>query len=224
VKTRARLLGLLAAAWCLLAPGSVVSPASAQDPGRDARFEWDPTRRFLYVSVGYRDVVDDKIKQKLNRGLPTTILMTGTLYRSGGKQAPLSTTAQSCKITFHVWEEAYRIEILQPGLSRVRWTPTVEGVLRRCAEATKLLAATRQQVPQDTPVYLGAKVQINPISAEVLQKIKRWVSRPSGTSTAAPGDAVFSTFTGLFLQRIGEAERELKFNTKLIVPTVLKAK
>jgi hypothetical protein len=207
----------------MLSPGSVVSPASAQDAGRDARFEWDPNRRFLYVSVGYRDVVDDKIKQKLNRGLPTTILMTGTLWRSGGRR-PLATTAQSCKITFHVWEEAYRIEIMQPGISRVRWTPTVEGVLRRCAEATKLLAGDGQQIPRDVPVYLIAKVQINPISAEVLQKIKRWVSRPSGTSTAAPGDAVFSTFTGLFLQRIGEAERELKFETKHIVPTVLKAK
>jgi hypothetical protein len=223
VKSKARLLGLMAAAWCLLSPGSVVSPASAQDPGRDARFEWDPTRRSLYVSVRYRDVVDDKIKQKLNRGLPTTIFMAGELYRSGGKQK-LSNTAQSCKITFHVWEEAYRIEIMQPGVSRVRWTPTVEGVLRRCAEATKLLAGDRQQVPQDVPVYMRAKVQINPISAEVLQKIKGWVSRPSGTGTAAPGDAVFSTFTGLFLQRIGEAERELKFSTKLIMPTVLKAK
>ena len=223
MKSRARLLGLMAAAWCLLSPGSVVSPASAQDPGRDARFEWDPTRRFLYVSVGYRDVVDDKIKQKLNRGLPTTILMTGGLFRSGGRQ-PLALTAQNCKITFHVWEEAYRIEITQPGVSRAQWTPTVEGVLRRCAQATKLLAGDRQQVPQGVPVFLRAEVQINPISAEVLQKIKRWVSRPSGTSTAAPGDAVFSTFTGLFLQRIGDAERELKFSTKLIVPTVLKAK
>jgi hypothetical protein len=223
VVSRARLLGLLVAAWCLLAPGSVVPLASAQDPNRDARFEWDPTRRLLYVTVAYRDVVDDKIKQKLDRGLPTTILMTGTIFRSGAKQ-PLSTTAQSCKITFHVWEEAYRIEVMQPGISRAQWTPTVEGVLRRCAEATKLVAGDRQQVPQDTAVYMRAKVQINPISAEILQKIKRWVSRPSGTSTAAPGDAVFSTFTGLFLQRIGEAERELKFSTKLIMPTVLKPK
>jgi hypothetical protein len=223
VEIRARLLGLLAAAWCLLSPGSVVSPACAQDQGRDARFEWDPTRRFLFVSVGYRDVVDDKIKQKLNRGLPTTILMTGTLYR--GRKQPLSITAQSCKITFHVWEEAYRIEIMQPGRPpRAQWTPTVEGVLRRCAEATKLLVGDRQQVPRDVPVYLTAKVQINPISPEVLQKIKLWVSRPSGTSTALPGDAVFSTFTGLFLQRIGEAERVLEFSTKVIMPTVLKPK
>jgi hypothetical protein len=223
VRNRARILGLLVATWCLLAPGSVVPPASAQDPGRNASFEWDASRRSLYVTVAYRDVVDDQIKQKLNRGLPTTIVMTGTVHRSGVTQ-PLSTTAQTCKITFHVWEEAYRIEVMQPGSSRASWTTTVEGVLRRCAEARRLLVGDRTQIPFGTAVYMRAKVQINPISAEVLQKIKRWVSRPSGTGTAAPGDAVFSTFTGLFLQRIGEAERELKFSTNLVMPSVPKPK
>jgi hypothetical protein len=69
---------------------------------------------------------------------------------------------------------------------------------------------------------MQAKVQVNPVSPELLQKIKRWVSRPTGTGTAAPGDALFSTFTGLFLQRIGEAERELEFSTRPVVPRIAK--
>jgi hypothetical protein len=226
VRSRARFVGLLVAAWFVFGAGSAVPQARAQSqppPARDARFEWDAPRRLLYVTVSYRDVVDGEIRRKLSRGLPTTIVLTGTIHRSGATQ-PLSTTAQTCKITWHVWEEAYRIEIVRPGSSVARWTTTVEGVLRRCAEAQRLLAGDRQQIPQSTAVYLTGKVQINPISAEVLQKIKRWVSRPTGTGTAAPGDALFSTFTGLFLQRIGQAERELKFSTKLVMPDVPKPK
>jgi hypothetical protein len=68
----------------------------------------------------------------------------------------------------------------------------------------------------------SAKVQVNPLSPEVMQKLKLWVLRPSGTGTAAPSDALFSTFTGLFLQRVGEAERELKFNSRPILPTVVR--
>ena len=82
------------------------------------------------------------------------------------------------------------------------------------------MIGTRDQIPFGSAVYIHAKVQVNPVSPEVLQKIKRWVSRPTGTGTAAPGDALFSTFTGLFLQRIGDAERELKFTTKTAVPSV----
>jgi hypothetical protein len=121
-------------------------------------------------------------------------------------------------VTWHVWEEAWRVEITRPGGSETRWIATVEGVLRKCAEARGLLAADRSQVRTSAPLYLRAKVQVDPLSPELLGKIKRWVSRPTGTATAAPGDSLFSTFTGLFLQRIGEAEAELKFVTKAVIP------
>ena len=96
----------------------------------------------------------------------------------------------------------------------------MEGVLRRCAEANRLLTGTRQQIPVNVPLYSLGQVQVNPVSNEVLAKIQRWVSRPTGTGTAAPGDALFSTFTGLFLQRIGRAERQVQFRTRAVVPTV----
>jgi hypothetical protein len=188
-------------------------------PTRRAALSWDPDRTELRASFGYRDVVDSAIRKKLLRGLPTTIVLTGTLYDAGSKQA-LSTTAQTCKITWHLWNEAYHLEITRPEGSQTRWTPTLEGVLRRCAEAHGLLVATASQVSRGRPVYLESTVQVNPVSAEVLTKIKHWVSRPLRTGTAAPGDALFSTFTGLFMRRLGEAERRLEFRTPPGVPKV----
>ena len=190
---------------------------------RDVQFEWDAEAKVLYLSAGFRDVIDPELQAKLSRGLPTTIVLTAAIYRGGSNSpTPLSTTAHTCKVTWHVWEEAYRVEINRPGGSQVRWTTTVEGVLRRCAEVRRLLAGTAQQIPAGTPIFCSAKVQVNPLSPEVMQKLKLWVLRPSGTGTAAPSDALFSTFTGLFLQRVGEAERELKFNSRSILPTVVR--
>ena len=212
-------VALLAFVVCWLVLGK---NARAQDPGESVRpvtFEWNESRELLYGTVNFRDVVDDSVKQKLTRGLPTTIALTATLFRSGSQQ-PVATTAQSCKVTWHVWEEAYKVELVRPGSSQIRWTTTLEGVLRRCAEARALLVATSDQVPVGTPVYMRAKVQVNPLSPKLLEKIKRWVSRPSATDTAGPGDALFGTFTGLFLQRIGDAERELKFSSKPVRPRV----
>ena len=188
---------------------------------RDAKLTWEGTgRERLFADLSFRDVVDPEIRDKLSRGLPTTIVFTATLHRPEIAEV-LATTAQTCRVTWHVWEEAYRLEISRPGEIRPpTWTTTIEGVLRRCAEVHKLLAATRSQVIGNGPLMLQAKVQVNPVSEEVLQKIKRWVNRPTGTGTAAPGDALFSTFTGLFLQRIGEAERVLVFSTKPVTPVV----
>lgn len=211
-------LTVLAAVW-LTALGA---RAQEQAPRpRKATFAWDAGKRELRVSLGYRDVVDSEIRRKLSRGLPTTIVLTGTLYDGRSREA-LSTTAQTCKITWHVWNEAYRIEITRPEGSRTGWTTTLEGVLRRCAQARNLLIATSEQVEPGTAVFLQASVQVNPVSQEVLKKIKRWVSRPLRTGTAAPGDALFSTFTGLFMRRIGEAERKMDLVTPATVPEVEK--
>jgi hypothetical protein len=206
---------LLCTALALLVPRR----ALAQEAPRPAGFDWDHTKRELFVSVSYRDVVDEEIRRKLSRGLPTTIVFTGTLFRRGVK-APVSTTVQTCKITWHVWDEAYRLEITRPEGTRTRWTTTLEGVLRRCAEAGRLLAGTAKEVAPGQAVSLRVRIQVNPVSPEILEKIKLWVSRPTRTATAAPGDALFSTFTGLFMQRIGEAERILDFTTEETVPRV----
>jgi len=208
----------------------LIAPATsrAQDAAdevvtREAHFDWDADTGLLFLDLLFRDIVDANLQSKLSRGLPTTIVLTAAVYRAGST-TPLSTTAQTCKVTWHVWEEAYLVEVMRPGSSRQSWTTTVEGVIRRCTEVRHLLAGDATQIPQNALLIAAGKIQVNPVSAELLQKIKRWVMRPSATGTAAPGDALFSTFTGLFLQRIGDAERQQKFTTKALAPTVYHSK
>jgi hypothetical protein len=202
----------------LLAPRPGSAQAEPTTVQREVELSWDTDRGQLYLDMGFRDVLDASIQSKLSRGLPTTIVLAATVQRAGSSE-PLSTTTQTCRITWHVWEEAYYVEIVRPGSSQARWTPTLEGVFRRCAETHGLLAGDVTQIPQNVPLYARGSIQINPVSPEVMQKLKRWVMRPSSTGTAAPGDALFSTFTGLFLQRIGDAEREVRFFTRPRRPT-----
>jgi hypothetical protein len=190
---------------------------------RPALLEWDVDEKLLYFNMNFRDVLDANLRAKLSRGLPTTIVLTAAIYRVGQNE-PVSTAAQTCKVTWHVWEEAFRVEVLRPRSSLVRWTTTLEGVMRRCAEARRLLAGDATQIRPDDRYRVTGKVQVNPVSQEVLQKLRRWVMRPSSTGTAAPGDALFSTFTGLFLQRVGDAERELRFVTVPAIPTKVSTK
>jgi hypothetical protein len=202
-------------------------PALAQPPTptveRSIQLEWDTDRRLLYVGLTFRDLVDAGIQNKLSRGFPTTIVLTATVQR-GGTTEVLSTTMQTCRVTWHVWEEAYHVEIVRPGSTRVSWTTTLEGVMKRCAEARRLLAGDATQIPAGVPLYVRGTIQVNPVSPQVLSKLRRWVMRPSSTGTAAPGDALFSTFTGLFLQRIGDAERDQKFVTRPAKPVEFSSK
>lgn len=231
-RQRAQRVSFGLAAWLGLALALsysfAVAHAYADEPSeemvtREARFEWDADTGLFYLDLLFRDVVDQNLESKLSRGLPTTIVLTAAVYRAGA-QKPLSTTAQTCKVTWHVWEEAYLVEVMRPGSNRQSWTTTTEGVIRRCTEVRHLLAGDATQISPGGALVAAGKIQVNPVSPELLQKIKRWVMRPSATGTAAPGDALFSTFTGLFLQRIGDAERQQKFSTRALFPVTIHSK
>jgi hypothetical protein len=93
-------------------------------------------------------------------------------------------------------------------------SPTLDGVLRRCAEADRLNVIARSALPAPATYYVGCVVEVNPVSPDMLERIKRWVSRPSGTGAAAPGDALFGSFVGLFVARIGTADRQISFRSQ----------
>jgi len=191
-----------------------VARAQEAVPIRPAQLSFDD-KQVLRMSLAYRDVVDSNAAAKLMGGLPTTIVMRAYVFRESGGVA-LAATFKACRVIFDLWDEVYRIEVAQTG-SRdlVTASPTLEGVLRRCAETDRLAVVTRAMLLPPSNYYLGGIVEVNPVSPDMLERIKRWVSRPSGTSTLAPGDALFGSFVGLFVTRIGTAERQLTFRTQV---------
>jgi hypothetical protein len=196
----------------------LATASSAQDapPLRQASFTFDD-RQVLRMSLGYRDVVDGATVAKLMGGLPTTIVMRAYVFRDEGGSA-VAATYKSCRVTFDLWDELYRVDISQTATMDVSTvSPTLEGVLRRCAETDRLPVVNRSLLRAPGPYYLAGIVEVNPVSPEMIERIKKWVSRPS-TTTAAPGDALFGSFVGLFVARIGTADRQIAFRTQSFSP------
>jgi hypothetical protein len=169
------------------------------------------------LSVSFRDVVDAEISKKLLSGLPTVITMRGYVFRETGGD-PVALTAKSCRVVFDLWDEVFRIQISQPGGTAAAVAVNTEGVLRNCAEARKMPLMERSLMKAGTRYFVAALVEVNPVSAEMLDRIKRWVSRPNGSAAIGPGDSLFGSFVGLFVARIESADRRLAFRTQAFLP------
>jgi hypothetical protein len=196
---------------------TLASGARAQDTPqvRQANLVFDETQ-VLRASVAYHDVVDGPTVAKLKGGLPTTIAMRAYVFREGAT-VPLAATFRGCKVIYDLWDDLYRLEITQAGkANEVTQSPTLGGVLRRCAEMDRLAIVARSLLLPPGDYYVAVIVEVNPVSPEMVDRIKRWVSRPTGASTAAPGDALFGSFVGLFVARIGTADRQIAFRTQTI--------
>ncbi len=198
------------------------TPLSAEPPKTPATL---PTRngdvsldgKHVLLGVSFRDIVDAEISKKLASGLPTVIVLRAWLFRDGGND-PIAMTAKTCKIVYDLWDEVYKLQITQPGGQTDTVAVNQEGVLRQCAEAKKLRLVERSELESNARFFVAALVEVNPLSQETLDRIKRWVTRPNGTSAAGKGDSLFGSFVGLFVTRINDADRKLSFRTASFYP------
>ena len=52
----------------------------------------------------------------------------------------------------------------------------------------------------------------------MLEQMRKWVSRPAGSTGIGPTDALFGSFVGLFVKQMGTADRTLRFRTQSVTP------
>jgi len=171
----------------------------------------------INISVSFRDVIDEEIARKLSSGLPTVVTMRGYVFREAGGD-PVALTAKSCRVVYDLWDEVFRIQLAQPGGPTSAVAVNVEGVLRNCCEARKLPLVDRALLAASARYFVATLVEVNPVSQDMLDRIKRWVTRPSGSNAIGPSDSLFGSFVGLFVARIGDADRKLAFRTQAWVP------
>lgn len=211
---------VLAAASALLVGGDARAQSQPPPPppivDHPAAFTWDNTS--LRLSLSYRNVIDQKIRDALVSGIPTVIVMKAWVFEPG-HNTPVADlmAARSCRVTYDTWDEVFKVELTQPGRSASSIVPNIEGVLRRCADVDRIPLVMRNELTVGATFLVQGIVEINPISPAVLAQIKRWVSRPSGGSTVGANNALFSSFVGLFVAQIGKADKEYRFRTQSFV-------
>lgn len=177
--------------------------------------------RWIVMSVGFRDVVNAKVRQKLMSGLPTTIATRAYVFPDDEVREPLALSAQTCKVVFDLWDEVFRIELIAGGKRKKTVAVNVEGVMRNCAETRRLPIAAQDLLQPGGDYFVAVLVEVNPLSKEMLAKIKRWVSRPNGAGAVGPGDSLFGSFVGLFITKVPEADRSLTFRSQSFKPAAL---
>jgi hypothetical protein len=185
--------------------------ASAQDiRTRRIGVAWD--NGVPRVSFNYRDLLTESKLEKLESGLPQTITLRVYAYAEN-RAEPLAVGGRTCRVVFDLWEEVYRVQIASADGDRVVRVRTREAVLERC------LLVRREPIGRSRDyssvrgrsIYFAALAELNPISPETVQNIRRWLARPGGH---VEGNAFFGSFVSLFVnRRIGDAERTVRFRS-----------
>jgi hypothetical protein len=188
-------------------------------PQRTAVYTWPKNQQtgqtLFRASFTYRDIVDQKIKDKLGSGLPVDIVMRAYVYREGDS-SPIALSGHTCTVKYMLWDDFYQVKIDQA--TRDQPVVNLDGVLNKCVQVTDLIVADKNLLTGSKPFFLATIVEVNPVSAQMLAELRQWIARPAGSTGIGPGDALFGAFVGLFVKQLGNADKTLKFRTQSVVP------
>jgi len=184
-------------------------------PPRQANYAWD--QDLLRASFSYRDVMSDpSLLKKMASGLPMVIAMRAYLFQPG-QDNPVALAPRVCRVAYDLWDEVYRIHVSEHERERDQ-AAVLDGVLRICTEARDLPIVRRGALTPGQPYFLGVVVDVNPVSPDMIEQIRRWIARPTGSTGIGPTDALFGGFVQLFVRQIATSDKTITFRTQDIVP------
>jgi hypothetical protein len=185
-----------------------------QLPARQANYAWD--KELLRASFSYRDVLDAALAKKIQSGLTMTIAMRAYVYRAG-TSTPVALAPRVCKVVFDLWDEVFRVHISEPEGERDQ-AAVLDGVRRLCTEARDLAVVKRNLLTGGEPYFLGVVVDVNPVSQEMIDQMRRWLTKPTGSTVIGPSDALFGNFAQLFARQVATSDKTLTFRTQDVTP------
>lgn len=206
-------IGALLVAALVLVPSKTLAEGelSAKLPMRQATLAWNDS--VLRATMTFRDAVPPPLVAKLGSGI-TTIIAVRAYVMPADESSPVALAARTCRVVYDLWDEVYRVRVTGPGGDRDLAVLSPEGVLRQCAETRDLAIVERAHLKAGRDYYLGVIVDVNPVSPQMLEQMRRWISRPTGATRIGPSDALFGSFVGLFVRQIGASDSTLRFRTQ----------
>jgi hypothetical protein len=183
-------------------------------PSRRMGIRWNQKRPKVFFSA--RDLVNASVRRKLESGLPQRIDLSVFAYRERGGQ-PITAHARSCRVTYDLWERVYRVQLQTPRVDRSELVDSIDEVIETCLVARGVPIGTKErfEARSGRKVYFAVLVELNPMSADTVQRIRRWLARPA--TGGIEGEAFFGTFVSLFVnRRIGDAERTIRFRSQAV--------
>lgn len=209
---RMRLATWICACAALLA---VVRPARAAGAEEVAqvRLAFVERRGELQVArVGVGALLfDQRAHIKLEQNpLATVVVVRFYVYREG-ESVPVSFRLLTARIVYDLWLEEYEVRIdSERGRKSGRYA-RLDQAYRAITEFEDLPVASLADIATGPHYYLAMVAELNPVSEETMAEVRRWLTRPAGSTRLGRETSFFGSFVSIFVNaKLPEAERVVR--------------
>jgi hypothetical protein len=168
----------------------------------------------LLVRASITKIFDRAAYERLDSGLRSTLVIRLYVYRDG-KQEPVAYQLLRRQVVYDVWDEVYEVRLEGPSGRRDLRLATRADALKAITELDSLVIAALADIRLGDHHVLGIVVELNPVSAETLAEIRRWLTQRA-TSTGLESDSsFFGSFVSVFVNPpLDQADRVIRIQSQ----------
>ncbi len=169
----------------------------------------------LKVSLGFREMFNHKLRQRMLSGFTTTVVMRIYLYEQGGGE-PVAFAARTLKAVYDLWDERFLFQLQEPHRRRKARFREQHKVVDRLTSLWRFPLVKLHKIKPGTQYFVAVVAEVNPMSEELLEEVRRWLRNPySEHRQASSGSSLFGSFVSIFVNnKIRSAEKTYQLRTQ----------
>lgn len=156
----------------------------------------------IVADLSVRSAFDAPFRRRVAGGLESRVEIETRLLDSGGTL--VGRGRRSCKLLYSLWDERVYVSVEDDGRPGplVRTYGEIEPALSDCGRVRGLPVALAGALTLSTGYRLEARVVLNPVSEELVERSRQFITNPRGGARGRP-NAVLGAVAGLFSQEGG---------------------
>lgn len=168
----------------------------------------------LLISADFQDLFDARSRQKLDSGFWNRVVVRVNTRRRGQEQ-PIALAVRTCRVRYELWEEHYEVQVEDHTGRQSGRAGSAGEAIRACGTLSRFPVASLSALG-DGSYRVEIIAELNPMSEELLDSIRRWLRSPQGGHRRlSQGDNFFGSVVSIFVNnRIGRSDRMVHFRSQ----------
>jgi hypothetical protein len=193
----------------MLAVLLVALTARADDDPELQRMRFIERTTSLTVTTKINKLFDTSAYDSLKSGFITTVVVQTWVYPRNSTQ-PIAWTRERRTVVYDPWDEIYTVRLCEKCKpQKVKFQSEAFKLL---TELNDVPVAQLADIPYEDIYYLALRADLNPMSAETLTEVRRWLSQGTGPDR---GGVFFGSFVSAFVNpKIADADRVLRIRSQ----------
>jgi len=165
----------------------------------------------LACSVGLQDLIWSTDHERLRSGFVHRVVIRAELFRDGERR-PTAIADRRADILYDLWDERFRVSVVDRDGLREYTAGTVREAILLATVLNRFVVGELPRLVPGAIYRLRFRADLNPLSEDLVQEVRRWLVRAPGQGRAGASDSVFGSVVSIFVNpHVEESDRQITF-------------